>query len=64
MNLRCLGCLFLLLSLNSLGCMQTRHIEASSVSSCSPELGACQDATYAERRWWGFWLAQPDGVRP
>ncbi|MBL8795930.1 MAG: hypothetical protein JNM56_18660 [Planctomycetia bacterium] len=63
MSPRCLGLLCVLFCLNGLGCMQTRHAELSSVTSCSPA-GSCNDATYAERRWWGFWLAQPDGVRP
>lgn len=60
----CLVCLFGLFALNSLGCMQTRHVEASSITNCTPEGSTSHDATYAERRWCGFWLGQPKRVQP
>lgn len=48
------------------GCMQTRHIEVTSVTNCG--FGECagisHDSTYSERTWCGFWAGQPARVQP
>lgn len=52
------------------GCMHTRYAESnhfwnvggSSHSGCT--CGSEHHSTQKERRWSGFWLGQPDGVRP
>lgn len=54
--------LLLLLIATSSGCLQTRHVEASSVTTCGD--CAAHDATYRERRWCGFWPFLPSRVQP
>jgi hypothetical protein len=45
------------------GCMQTRHIESNTVTACSAG-EVCNDSTYSERRWFGFWPCQPSQIQP
>jgi hypothetical protein len=57
----------LLLAMAALaGCMQTRHVEVSSVSTCSagPCPSASHEGTYSERRWCGLWPCQPARIQP
>lgn len=56
----------LLLALLAGGCMQTRHVETRSVSTCcvGGTPSAAHDATYSERSWCGFWPFQPARVQP
>jgi hypothetical protein len=48
------------------GCMQTRHVETSNVTTCTG--GDCpsatRESTYNERSWCGFWTGQPAKVQP
>jgi len=57
--------LCLLACLPTLGCLQTRHVKATSVSTCDGVSGAsCREATCSERRWCGFWPCLPSRVEP
>jgi hypothetical protein len=58
--------LLILLATAVAGCMQTRHVETTSVTSWNP--GPCpsayHDSTYSERRWCGLWAGQPARIQP
>lgn len=53
-------CVVLATAAGSGGCMQTRHVDASSTVCSTP--GPCpnvtHDSTYDEQRWCGFWPFQ------
>ena len=53
---------------NLCGCMSTRHVEQSSVTSTGIDpngcLSACYQATHDERQWHGPWFVQPDRAQP
>lgn len=57
---------FGLIILGVTGCMQTRHVETTSHTSCSAGCGSevTHDGTWSERRWCGFWTAQPSKIEP
>lgn len=49
------------------GCMQTRHVETSSVTNMSGGScgsGAGHDGTFSERKWCGPWFTQPAKAQP
>jgi hypothetical protein len=54
--------LFMLL-MTVTGCLRTRHIDVSSVTTCDC-YGANHDAVYNERNWCGFWLGHPARFQP
>jgi hypothetical protein len=41
------------------GCMATRHVECTDSAGCN-----LRETTYKERRWCGFWFAQPSRCEP
>jgi hypothetical protein len=63
MKHRYLLLLLALIAQAAAGCLQTRHVEASSVTTCD-SCSSCSEATYNERCWWGPWLGKPSRAEP
>jgi hypothetical protein len=57
-----------LLSLSLCGCLSTTHVEYSHAACVNCDTSGCvscsSEGRQDERHWRGFWLLQPDRVRP